>query len=316
MIPSEYTVSRAYIVDLAERYAMEGRLLGKHIQMRPSENYVLEVVFPTLVKKNQFVELGMPGLFDKYGIDVDKWGKVNSYTTIDNHEKADVWISSVLVVCHSNEICKLPPSSLIQNQSKKVLHRIQVINPDSIRVSSDNQKNVFCRIEAAVSYEVGENPQVEMSFQSLIDDRKERLTFSDIKQAIKRMNSVISAPYEMLDNARVNLPRRDNRAAVLDCAIAIEVMFKQKILAYLENISVASPLKDYILKRTDGYTNLVKCCKELSIPLQGLPNVKNLVMDVRNRVIHAGYDPSIEEANKAYIITRNALEALNVQMFE
>ena len=316
MIPSDYTASRAFIVDLAERYAIEGRLLGKHLQMRPSENYVLEVVFPALVNKCQFVELGMPGLFDKYGIDEDNWGKVNSYTAIDNFAKADVWISSVLVVCHSNEICKLPSSSLIQNQSKRVLHNIQVINPDSIRMSSDNQKNVLCRIEAAVSYEVGKRPQAEISFESLIDDREGQLSFSDIKQGIQKINDEVSLPYEMLDNARISLFRHDRRATILNCATAIEIMLKQKIDTYLETISVPCHLKQHVLKQADGFVKLKNCCKDLSIALTGLPNVQKFVVDIRNRVIHGGADPSCEEANKAYEITRSALKALRVPLFK
>jgi hypothetical protein len=50
--------------------------------------------------------------------------------------------------------------------------------------------------------------------------------------------------------------------------------------------------------------------------LEGIPNVKETVMDIRNRVIHGGYVPTPGEANKAYENTRQALAVLKTPMFE
>ncbi len=120
----------------------------------------------------------------------------------------------------------------------------------------------------------------------------------------------------MLDNARINLSRHDTRSSVLHCATAIEVALKKIIIAYLDTKVTDSLLKDYVLKQADGYSKLVELCKKCSISLAGLPNVKETVVDIRNRVIHGGYVPTREGANTAYENTRQALAVLKTPMFE
>lgn len=75
-------------------------------------------------------------------------------------------------------------------------------------------------------------------------------------------------------------------------------------------------LKEYILRQADGYSRLVDLCKRCSVSLEGLPDVKETVIDIRNRVIHGGYVPTRGEANKAYENTRQALDVLKTPMFE
>ena len=48
----------------------------------------------------------------------------------------------------------------------------------------------------------------------------------------------------------------------------------------------------------------------------GMSNVKEAVMEIRNRVIHGGHIPSNDESHAAYEITKEVLKLLNVPMFE
>ena len=153
-------------------------------------------------------------------------------------------------------------------------------------------------------------------FATLIDDRKGRLSASDILKAIKNVNKAVSVPYDMLGNAQMNMSRHDTRAAVLNCATAIEVMLKKRIIAYFDSNAVPTCLKDHVLKKADGYRKLKDLCKSLSISLAGMPNVQVDVMEIRHRVIHGGRIPTFEEANTALECTRKTLAVMKEPMFE
>ena len=114
----------------------------------------------------------------------------------------------------------------------------------------------------------------------------------------------------------MNLSNHDSRAAILNCATAIEVTLKRMLIDYLGSNGVPDGLRKYVLKQADGYSKQVELLKKLSIPLNGLHNVKEEVMEVRNRVIHGGYTPSYDEANKAYSCTWCAMKDFGIKMFE
>ena len=85
---------------------------------------------------------------------------------------------------------------------------------------------------------------------------------------------------------------------------------------YFDSTNTTGDLQEYVLKQADGYAKLVDLCKKLKISLNGLSNVQESVMKIRHRVIHGGYVPSYEEANRAYNETRLALSAIGVPIFE
>ena len=174
----------------------------------------------------------------------------------------------------------------------------------------------MCDISSEVMLRLGERPQPEIHVSFSLDDPKGYVSFADIKQAIRNYDKPVSVSYEMLDNARVNLSRKDTRSAVLHCATAIELVLKKLIIAYLDTTVSDNSLKDFVLRQADGYSRLVELCKRCLISLAGLPNVKETVIDIRNRVIHGGYVPSRQEATKAYEDTRQALAVLKTPMFE
>lgn len=74
--------THAFIVNLNDRFAVEGRLLGKRIRIHSSDECVLIIVIPTIVRKGDRVVLGMPGSLDRYGIDIDDWGGWNRCVSV------------------------------------------------------------------------------------------------------------------------------------------------------------------------------------------------------------------------------------------
>ena len=301
-------------VDLADRYAVDGCLLGRSISFKYA-GAEITVTLPSVIRKNGFLELGIPGLMDNYGVDEDDWGKINSFRHIDKPEPVDAWISTVLVRCREKDQPK-DVSIQIPEMAKKVVYALQILNPDAIRIPNDEVPNVICDVKTSVRINEDGKPQAMLKIASVIDDRKGRLSFGEIKTAIQNADKVISAPYEMLGNAQMNISRHDWRAAVLNCATAIEVMIKKKIMAYFDESSVPLELQEHVLKQADGLPKLKDLCKSLSISLTGLPNVQDEIMKIRHRVIHSGYVPTPEEANKAYESARLALESQNAPVFE
>lgn len=303
-----------HFVDLADRYAVDSCLLGRSF----SFNYAcatITVTLPSVIRKNGFLELGIPGLMDNYGVDAGDWGKINSYWHIDKPEPVDAWISTALVKCSEKDQHK-KVSIQIPEMAKKVVYALQILNPDAIRIPNDEVPNVICDVKTSVEIKEDGKPQAMLKIASVFDDRKGRLSFGEIKTAIQNADKVISAPYEMLGNAQMNISRHDWRAAVLNCATAIEVMIKKKIMAYFDESSVPLELQEHVLKQADGLPKLKDLCKSLSISLTGLPNVQDEIMKIRHRVIHSGYVPTPEEANKAYESARLALESQNAPVFE
>lgn len=306
-----------YIIDFAARYAIDGRLLGKHILFRPCNDYVLEIVFPSLKVKNHDAELYMPGLFNQYDVDMSSWGKVNRFNPNNIHELTDSWLSSILVKSYSDDIEKLPTYEYIQKQSIRILHILHVINPDSIRSSTDEVENEICEVGTVVCCQKGNAPRIQLNLSACnFDTRDERLTISDIKLALQNVNFPVTAPYEMLDNAYRNLSVQDTRSAVLNCATAIEIMLKKMISRKLDTIVFDDKLKDGLLKDANGFTKLVELCKKCSIPLGDIPKLKDSVFGIRNRVIHGGYVPDSRESKNIYEISRRVLSEHNTPLFE
>ena len=314
---SEYKQKSAHIIELEDRYAVEECLLGKHFTMRISNNCALEVIIPTIIKKGRFDEIGIPGMLDKYGCDIENWGKIDNYVTLNDVTTVNACVSAVLVICYTKNGEAGLRAGVIKNNARKVLHTLHVMNPHVIRTNSDTVSNDLCEINVSVMIKEDGKPQAELTMPAmLIDDRGARLGFADIKESIRNYDKTVSASYEMLDNARVNLSHYDTRAAVLNCATAIEVALKKMLVGYLESNSVPEKLSKYVMKQADGYSKQVELLKKLSIPLKGLSDVKEQVMDVRNRVIHGGYIPSLTEAHKSYACTQVALKDFEAKMFE
>lgn len=311
---SGYKKTSVHIIELEERYAIEGYLLGKKIKVRVSDEDVLSIVFPTITRTNSGYDVGMPGMLRVYGVDIDNWGKINGYFSISNIDTVDAWISGMLVICYAKAGGGLY-SATVQKQARKVLHALQIINPDAIRIISDDVPNDLCQIKVSVVISDRGETQPEIRVEALYDDRREKISFADIKLAIKNAEKTISLPYEMIDHARINLSHNDSRATVLNCATAIEIMLKQKLIEYLDKEKVNRCVKEYVIKQADGYSKIVELFKKFSISHENLSNIKEVIIDKRNRIIHGGYKPSYDEASQAYFRTKKALADFKIKMF-
>lgn len=316
MFLPEFNYKSAYIVDLENRYAIDDGLLGKHIRISFSEGCFLSIIFPSVVLNNGYPELSIPWLLKKYGVDRGSWGKINSYNKINSLKPIDAWISGILVECFAKTAKDMLSSGIVQNLAKKIVYSLQIINPDSIRIPSDKQSCDLCNVSASIVLMENGKPMPELKFASVLDFSKGRLSIADIRQGITNINRIVSASYELLNNARVNLTRYDTRAAVLNCATSIEVMIKKRIANHLDLVTSSKSLKNYILRQADGYSKQIELCKSFNIQLTGISNLQEKVISIRHRVIHGGYIPTQQEAGNAYRCTKDTLMAFKEPMFE
>ena len=309
--------SIAHFIELRNRYAIDARLLGRSMRINMPEFVCLRIILPSLVLKKDRFELEIPRALEKYDSDLDNWGSVKSFTSSGDLDIMNVWISAFIVECYSDDSNSLPNSGLMQDKVRKVIHALQIINPEAIRSLFDDCSDDLCYVTGSFfKPEIGES-QISLNlYPSNLDNRKEKLSIADIKIALQNANNTVSIPYEMLNNARINFDNRDTRATVLNCATAIEVMLKRKILVYLDDNNIPQPLWDYVSKRSDGYGKLIDLCKAFSINVKPISKINETVMKIRNRVIHGGYIPSNEESRKAYEETRKALKVMKEPMFD
>lgn len=309
-------IKAAFILDFEERYAIDGILLGKTITIKNDTNNRISIIIPQIIRREGFDLAGIPDALANYGIDKCEWGKINDYEGIEKQETADVWLNSVLIICKARNEDLLIGSHGLEAEGKKVLKALQIIAPKAIRITNDNVPNVLCKVKySSIVDDQGKVHPAEI-VSSLVDDSEGYISFADIKTAIRNSEKTISAPFEMLYNARVNLSHHDFRASVLNCATSIEVMLKKQVASYCAGNNVPKELKEYLEKQADGYTKLIRLCRMLKIDVGDENSIRRNVMDVRNRVIHGGFIPSWREATDAYENTRTELLRLKIPMFE
>ena len=315
MIPSNYKYRSACILHLSDSFAVDGSLLGKHISFRYSDSQILSIVIPSVLRINDSFKLVIPGILDSYGMDLSDWGEVRRYHSSRNPRTVVAWISSILVEGHAIDPVQETWADMVQSAGKEFIHKLHVIKPEAIR-GSYKRKDDLCSVSSFVYWGSDKLPHNCMNLVGVFDKDGDCLVYSDLRQGILNYSKVVSATYEILDNARINLSHQDTRATVLSCATVIEIMLKKIISAYLNTVSSSSALTDYVMKIADGFTKQVELCKKFSLPLRDMPKIQETVIALRNRVIHGGYIPTSKEAQTAYDNTRSALAEHNVQMFE
>lgn len=315
MIPSNFNYRSACILQLSDSFAVDGSLLGKHISFRYSDSQILSIVIPSVVREDNSFRLCVPGILDSYGMDLSEWGEVKRYHSSKDPRTVVAWISSILVEGFGIEPVKETWADWVQGVGKEFIHKLHVLKPEAIR-GSYTRKDDLCSVSSFVYWGSDRLPHNCINMVGVIDKDGDCLVYSDLRQGILNYSKVVSAAYEILDNARINLSHQDTRATILNCATVIEIMLKKIISAHLNSVSSSNALTDYVMRQADGYSKQVELCKKFSLPLKDMLKIQETVIALRNRVIHGGYIPTSQEAQTAYDNTRSALAEHSVQMFE
>lgn len=169
------------------------------------------------------------------------------------------------------------------------------------RVNNGKNERVSSDFKNSIVIEIGETKSLDCDeFQILLDDT------SNGKCPL--------LPFYFLLDADRAIFEENYRKSVLDCATAIEVCFS---LVIGHNLSVEDKLKNYLERKHNSLRLKRSLLKALGllIPNPELEYDKHLDK-VRNRVIHGGYDPTREEARKAFKLTQDTLYYLLSKIYE
>lgn len=113
-------------------------------------------------------------------------------------------------------------------------------------------------------------------------------------------------PQLLLRDARNANRRQLARRCILDCATAVEVSVSQRLDAVVDS-KVGLAAREKLMPFRVGVTQRIEILRAMggSIPT----DVKTSIFDVRNRVIHKGYRPTIDESRAALAVaTRTVME--------
>lgn len=131
---------------------------------------------------------------------------------------------------------------------------------------------------------------------------------------LNRIGKTLKENYKAISYATVNYKMGDYRDAVLNCATAVEVTLNLKLKNYLSKTNTAQDIIEYILKKTNGYDKYKQLFMSLLISKINWGDL-DLIMKMRNRVIHGGYGPSKNDALKIWHQTRAFLYKVDPRFF-
>lgn len=132
--------------------------------------------------------------------------------------------------------------------------------------------------------------------------------------AFNNLHNDVSVPYSIYESARSFLDVMDTRNCILALATMVEVVYKQQIDEYFRKNNIPIELRDYLKKNTYGISKYAQLFKKLGIEYHE-NGIKDKVMLIRHRVIHANYCPSGKEVFDAYMEGDEFLKVYRIPKF-
>jgi hypothetical protein len=134
-------------------------------------------------------------------------------------------------------------------------------------------------------------------------------------QAIEYTNKEKKPNYSLvlLRDAISHQNDQDFRRAILDATTAIEIAFTNRIIKeFIKQGIEESDFSKSILRKFHSLSGRVELLESLKIKLP-IPKktFKEFLSNIRNRAIHAGYNPSKEETSKVISLTIDTLKAFS-----
>lgn len=134
-----------------------------------------------------------------------------------------------------------------------------------------------------------------------------------INQAIEYTNKEKKPNYSLvlLRDAISHQNDQDFRRTILDATTAIEIAFTNRIIKeFIKQGIEESDFRNSILKKFHSLSGRVELLESLKIKLP-IPKktYKEFLSNIRNRAIHAGYNPSKEETSKVISLTIDTLNS-------
>lgn len=291
------------VVSFTKGYNVDECILSQKYRFKLDHRFDMEVMLPRGENNGAFCEMVAP--IDYHGDADVEWGV---YSPASKNCLPACHIESVFVriwTCEGIDLSAIRvgfdnPSHLIQRTFTKLLMNVRIINPKCVmRINGrqfdggDIERMTFAQLSS-------EGAMTEWSIGGVrLDPYYNALSKRQLIVAFNNLCNDISIPYSIYESARSFLEIADTRNCILSLATMVEVIYKQKMNDYLKKNNIPVELRSYLGKNTYGLPSYSKMFKNLGIEYRE-NLIKNNVMAIRNRVIHANYQPTGKEMLIAY----------------
>lgn len=308
------------VVSFTRGYNVDECLLGRTFRFELNDRFDIEVLLPHGETKDKGIFGKMVAPYDYYGDSNAEWGM---YSPASKDCLPACHVESLYIRIWANEsfntsgisVGREEPFQLIQSALSKLLLNVRIINPKCVmRVngrqfdSGDIEHMEYSQLSqegVMTEWGVG-NIRLGMFYGSL---NKRQLIV-----ACHNLHNEVSIPYSIYESARSFLDVMDNRNCFLSLATMVEIVYKQRMDEYFIKKNIPTELCEYLKKNTDGIPRYAQLFKKLGIEYHD-NGVKDTIMTIRNRVIHANYQPTSQEAFEAYKVGGDFLREYRVPMF-
>ena len=307
------------VVSFTKGYNVDDCLLGQTYRFELSNRFDMEVMLPHgEIKDKGFGEMVAP---NDYQGDADvEWGM---FSPASKNCLPACHIESVYVRIWASEGVDLSaisigfdnPSHLIQRTLTKLLMNVRVINPKCImRINGrqfdggDIERMKYAQLSTEgvmTKWGVG---------RIRLGEFHDALNMRQLMVAFNNLHNEVSIPYSIYESARSSLDVMDTRNCILALATMVEVVYKQQLDDYFKKNNIPIELCVYIKRNTDGISKYSKLFKKLGIEYHE-KSIKDKVMSIRNRVIHANYQSTAKEALEAYAAGDKFLKEYRIPIF-
>lgn len=307
------------IIKLKEQLAIDYDILGKSYEYK-TEDLILNVIFPTLE------EIGNEDILDRRKLDEFK---LNIYR---NYQKGIQWgslfksafhskhISGAFIdtICFKAELLNNEYSDLCHIRLHKLLNRliehIQIQFPAAIHPENTfTRPTDYCDIDYFV-FKNNDITEGSPTYIRLSGFPTDVMQSSDMVDVFNKLNLSPTLPYMIYNNARRFYSTDNFRETILNCAMSIEIALKLELRRSLQYQN--HDRTDALMYWTDGLPKLKKLAQKLKYEIQDYEQLKENIFNLRNKIVHAGKDINMEQAEKSIEITRKFLVVQNIPMFE
>lgn len=300
-------------IDIQEGLPLKGNCLGKSfpVNIGAVSGILMTPLLPSNYSENGGVgslPLIEPDSKMIFGREGDKFGRTVRWPDGDSFVTRFILIFSDLKK-NQKKIAEKEISKNIQNWLERLRENFFGIgyNIESRMISEENK---LIKSAALFSLEKGsKHPKgildatmkINVSIPNFIDQSK----FGEIIK-ITSSGMRLRLEYQFLKDADTELSNGNLRKSVLDSATALEIGLK----SCLKNeLNMEQKLFLEVMSNFNSINKRRELLKHTSIKLPNYGYKENLE-DLRNRAIHSGYNPSVEEATKAYKIVKDTLPYL------
>lgn len=307
------------IVSFTNGYNVDECILGQKSRFELNNRFDMEVMLPhgEIKEKGLFGEMVAP--YD-YNGDADiEWGM---YSPASKHSLPSCRIESVYVriwACEDIDLNAIDvgldnPLHIIKRTLTKLLMNVRVINPKCVMRINGRQFDSGSIERMKFAQLSSEGVMEEWSVGShILGEFYDALNKRQLIMAFNNLHNDVSVPYSIYESARFFFETMDLRNCILSLATMVEVVYKQKMDEYFKKNNIPVKLREYLKKNTDGISKYNNLFKKLDIEYHE-KDIRD-IMPIRNRVIHANYQPTGKEVIDAYIAGGNFIKEYRIPMF-